>query len=120
MFGSLTPLILGISSIKSGSTIVFYQASRHAVYSTSLTILICKIIKVVASFLLPCRALHRQRQNLDPASISSSSGSDGYSLLRAEDFEVSDPEGEHESAQGRGASNEASPLSPSRLESAEH
>ncbi|CDR99891.1 related to UDP-galactose transporter [Sporisorium scitamineum] len=86
MFGSLTPLILGISGLKSGTGIVFHQASKHSAYSPSLTVLLCESIKIVASFLLLTRALHKERRKLDPALANG----DGYSRLQAEDFEVQD------------------------------
>ncbi|SNX86933.1 related to UDP-galactose transporter [Melanopsichium pennsylvanicum] len=88
MFGSLTPLILGISSLKSSTGIVFHQASRHAAYSPSLTVLLCESIKIVASFLLLTRALHRQRRDLHFSPALSTSN--GYAPLQAEDFEVQD------------------------------
>ncbi|KAJ9475795.1 UDP-galactose transporter [Pseudozyma hubeiensis] len=85
MFGSLTPLILGISGLKSSTGIVFHQASKHAAYSPSLTVLLCESIKIVASFLLLTRALHRQRNQL-----AINTNSTGYTRLQAEDFEVQD------------------------------
>ncbi|GAC94749.1 UDP-galactose transporter [Pseudozyma hubeiensis SY62] len=90
MFGSLTPLILGISGLKSSTGIVFHQASKHAAYSPSLTVLLCESIKIVASFLLLTRALHRQRNQLHPSKQASNTSSTGYTRLQAEDFEVQD------------------------------
>ena len=119
MFGSLTPLILGISGLKSGTGIVFHQASRHAAYSPSLTVLLCESIKIVASTLLLTRALHRQRQSLDLSTTSTSSNSNGYSLLRAEDFEVQDSEEDHEFLDGPKQDKETAQLSPSLLEGAQ-
>lgn len=110
MFGSLTPLILGISSLKSGTGIVFHQASRHAAYSPSLTVLLCESIKIVASFLLLTCALHKQRSTLDLPSGAETSN--GYSRLQAEDFEVQDTEDDHP------LEKQSSRLSPSALEDA--
>ena len=114
MFGSLTPLILGISGLKSGTGIVFHQASRHAAYSPSLTVLLCESIKIIASFLLLTRALHRERASLDVSSAAASSNANGYSLLRAEDFEVQDDEEDHEQL-----SKTAEQVSLSQLEGAQ-
>ncbi|KAJ1021065.1 hypothetical protein NDA16_003851 [Ustilago loliicola] len=112
MFGSLTPLILGISGLKSGTGIIFHQASRHAAYSPSLTVLLCESIKIFASLLLLTRALHKQRRSLD---LSSSTGaSNGYSRLRAEDFEV------HDTEDDQILNKESAQLSLSALEDAVH
>ena len=114
MFGSLTPLILGISGLKSSTGIVFHQASKHAAYSPSLTVLLCESIKIVASFLLLARALHRQRSQLEPAGTSFPVSSNGYTRLQAEDFEVQDSEHDDNFVNANNTNKEAS---PSTLES---
>ncbi|EST08128.1 Nucleotide-sugar transporter [Kalmanozyma brasiliensis GHG001] len=58
---TLTPLIAAISSLKSGTGIVFHQASRHAAYSPSLTVLLCECIKVVVSTCLLTKAMYEKR-----------------------------------------------------------
>ena len=119
MFGSLTPLILGISSLKSSTGIIFHQASRHAAYSPSLTVLLCESIKIVASFLLLTRALYQQRLTLDPTRVPGLSNSNGYSLLRAQEFEVDDVDTEHSVTVDGQGSKETTDLSPSMLEGAQ-
>ncbi|PWZ01783.1 hypothetical protein BCV70DRAFT_210084 [Testicularia cyperi] len=94
MFGSLTPLIVTISGLKSGTSIVFHQASRHAAYSPSLTVLLCESVKIVCSLFLLTRALWiERRENL----INTD-----YIRLEAEDYEVNDAEDRPSQAIGEG------------------
>ena len=109
MFGSLTPLILSISSLKSGTTIVLHQASKHAAYSPSLSVLLCESIKVVASSMLLTRALYIKRKALDVTSQGVVTNADGYARLQAEEFEVQEDEND--------VNKEGGHVSPSLLES---
>lgn len=62
MSQSLTALIGLIAGLKAGTGTVFHQASRHAAYSPSLTVLLCESVKMVASFCLLTRAMHQKRK----------------------------------------------------------
>ncbi|EST08123.1 Nucleotide-sugar transporter [Kalmanozyma brasiliensis GHG001] len=117
MFGSLTPLILAASGLKSSTGIVFNQASKHAAYSPSLTVALCETIKLFASFALLTRALHQERTGNLSASTLSQTGQ-GYLPVRADDLEAPDTEVKDKSrftSNNDGAS--ATHRSPSLLES---